>query len=164
MKGRPQVLRHGAAHVRDSDRAAVADRGHLAIRTSRERSTSAEPLRVRMQPLDQARTEIREARLADRTGMYGMLKSVAGPESSLVPRAFAHESEQRRDAGKCVALRPAKAAPDSGQVEQSVATASGLDAKFYAINTQFNIVFLLLGTVFGLQVATLILLCFILLS
>ena len=91
MKGQPQVLRHGATHVCDSDRAAVADRGRLAIRTSRERSTSAEPLRGRMQPPDQARTEVRDAHLADYTGMYSMLESVAVPESSSVPEASAHD-------------------------------------------------------------------------
>ena len=58
MKGQPQVRRHGATQVRDNDRLAVADRGHLAIRTSRERSTSAVAFRVRMEPLNRAPIEI----------------------------------------------------------------------------------------------------------
>jgi len=124
MKGRPQVLRHGAAHVRDSDRAAVADRGHLAIRTSRERSTSAEPLRVQMQPLNRAPIEIRDARLADRTGMYGMLEPVTVPESSSVPEA----SAEGQDAGNRDATRPAEASPDSGQIDQSVLVAPEFEA------------------------------------
>ena len=44
-----------------------------------------------MQPPDQARTEVRDARLADYTGMYSMLESVAVPESSSVPEASAHD-------------------------------------------------------------------------
>lgn len=76
-------------------------------------------------PLDWARTETCDARRAAPMRACGILRSMVATESGSVPEPSAHELAGCRDAGNFGAPRAAEPAPDSGQVEQSVAVPPG---------------------------------------